>query len=533
MKKLLLVFIIICSVFCLVSCHKNKKVSEFLVPSTFDESKHYDLTFWAKNDTNITQKKIYQKAIDDFCMLYPNISITLKSYNDYGKIYNDVITNISLNTTPNICISYPDHVSTYASGDNVVVKLDDLINDETFGMDSDYLKFDHPTKSELSEKFLDECKLNDGIYLLPFMRSSEALYVNKMYVEKLGFTLPSIVTWDFMFEVAKKAMSLKSPDDVLIPIIYKSTDNMMIQLLKQYGYDYSSDSGEILIFNDNTKGILKFVDELTKNKCFSTFKLDSYPGNFFNKNQCIFAIDSTAGSTWIGSKAPLLDIKEEEVVDFETAVLPVPQVDIDKPQMISQGPSLCIFNKEDKGEVLATWFFMQYLLSNDVQISYSQTEGYLPVTTKAIESSEYIDYLSNRGKILEVTDSKGNVKLDNSKYYSVKIDATKIILDNINNTFTTPVFNTSVTLRNIAGDMIEDTVLNARQKKEFTDAFYLDLVSQQETKIRSLSNASDSVLGPLPVESKVLLIAIAVCFVVLGSYGVYQAYLFYLKRKSE
>ena len=61
--------------------------------------------------------------------------------------------------------------------------------------------------------------------------------------------------------------------------------------------------------------------------------------------------------------------------------------------MISQGPSMCIFNKEDKGEVLASWLFMQFMLTNDVQISYSQTEGYLPVTTKAHSSDEYKDYL--------------------------------------------------------------------------------------------------------------------------------------------
>ena len=31
----------------------------------------------------------------------------------------------------------------------------------------------------------------------------------------------------------------------MIPVIYKSTDNMMIQLLRQLGAGYSTDQGEI------------------------------------------------------------------------------------------------------------------------------------------------------------------------------------------------------------------------------------------------------------------------------------------------
>ncbi|MFQ9393163.1 MAG: extracellular solute-binding protein [Lachnospiraceae bacterium] len=86
------------------------------------------------------------------------------------------------------------------------------------------------------------------------------------------------------------------------------------------------------------------------------------------------------------------------MVEFETEVGPIPQFDPENPQMISQGPSICIFNKEDPQEVLASWLFTQYLLSNEVQIAYSETEGYVPVTSKAQDSAEYQDYLSRAGE---------------------------------------------------------------------------------------------------------------------------------------
>ena len=135
----------------------------------------------------------------------------------------------------------------------------------------------------------------------------------------------------------------------------------MIQALYQKNAGYSTDDGNILLFNGTTEEFLLDVAALTQDKAFSTFKLSGYPGNFLNAGQCIFAVDSTAGSTWMGPDAPLIDISKENLVDFEIAVTPVPQFDVENPKMISQGPSVCIFNKEDPGEVLASWLFAGYL----------------------------------------------------------------------------------------------------------------------------------------------------------------------------
>ena len=113
----------------------------------------------------------------------------------------------------------------------------------------------------------------------------------------------------------------------MIPFIYKSTDNMMIQMLRQQGAGYSTDAGQVGIFNDTTRDILYTVADHTKTGAFSTFKISGYPANFLNAGQCVFAIDSTAGSTWMGSDAPLVDIAEENITRFETAVMPIPQYD--------------------------------------------------------------------------------------------------------------------------------------------------------------------------------------------------------------
>ena len=299
----------------LSGCHGSKGQQAFSVPEEFDESRSYEITFWAKNDTNKTQTDIYAKAIEEFEKLYPNIKVNIRLYTDYGKIYNDVITNIATGTTPNVCITYPDHIATYITGKNSVVPLDELFADEKYCFGGSELKYDSPEREEMISQFLDECILNGNYYAIPYMRSTEACYVNKTYVEALGYELPETLTWDFIWEVSDAAAE-KNEDgtyklngqNVMIPFIYKSTDNMMIQMLKQKDAGYSTDGGEILLFNETTEELLETIAEHTEKGAFSTFKISGYPANFLNAGQCVFAVDSTAGATWMGTDAPLSDI---------------------------------------------------------------------------------------------------------------------------------------------------------------------------------------------------------------------------------
>lgn len=504
----------------LAGCHGARERAGFSVPESFDESRPCTISFWAKNDTNKNQVAVYEQAIEDFEALYPNVTVELRLYTDYGKIYNDVITNIATNTTPNVCITYPDHIATYLSGDQVVVPLDELLEDERFGSGGSGLRYDAP--GEIVPEFLDEGVIGGHCYALPFMRSTEACYVNKSYVEALGFELPDVLTWDFVWQVADAAaekdadgLYTVSGQNVMLPFIYKSSDNMMIQLLRQMGADYSDEAGNIGLFSEDTASVLYTVAEHTARGAFSTFKISGYPANFLNAGQCVFAVDSTAGASWMGPDAPLSDISDDKIVDFEIAVRTVPQLDPENPQMISQGPSVCLFNKDDAQEVLASWLFAQYLLTDGVQIAYAQTEGYVPVTTAAQTAPEYRDYLARAGE-------------DSDGHYAVKIAAAQLLLDNTANTFTTPVFSGSASLRDAAGQLIESVTKSVRRGQTvdgaYIDALYADtatLYRLDQTAAAQTGGAEP--LGPLPGAAIALLAGLAGAWLCMGAYAAGRA----------
>ena len=531
MKRMLSVLLALAMALSLLAgCHGARERESYVLPDVLDTTKTYELTFWAKNDTNLSQVNIYKRAVAEFEALYPNIKINLQLFTNYNDIYNKVITNLATDTTPNICISYPDHIATYMEGDNVVVPLDSLFTDARYGLGGSELRFDGPTMEEMIPQFLEEGRIGDHYYAVPYMRSTEACYINKTYVEALGFTLPETLTWDFIWEVSEAAVA-KNEDgtykvngqSVMIPFIYKSTDNMMIQSLYQLGADYSTADGDVLLFNDTTRQLLYTVADHVKTRAFSTFKISSYPGNYLNAGQCIFAIDSTAGATWMGPNAPLLDISEDKLVDFEVAVMEIPQYDTENPKMISQGPSICLFNKDDPQEVLASWLFVQYLLTNDIQIAYSQTEGYVPVTYKAQNSAEYQDYLSRAGE-------------DNDLYYDVKIQAAQLLLRNMDNTFVTPVFNGSASVRDAAGQMIEEVAKSIRRKQTvddaYIDALYENMADQyhlDQIHVGGTSALDAAAFEPLPRTAVILLSCLGGAWIAIGGYTVFEA----IKKKKS
>ena len=91
-------------------------------------------------------------------------------------------------------------------------------------------------------------------------------------------------------------------------------------------------------------------------------------------------------------------------------------------------------------------------------------------------------------------------------------------------TFTTPVFNGSTSLRDAAGQLIESVNTAVKRKKTVDDAFidqlYKDTTSLYRLDQLSGASAADGPadLGPLPAGSVALLATLVCVWVLLGVY---------------
>jgi multiple sugar transport system substrate-binding protein len=131
----------------------------------------------------------------------------------------------------------------------------------------------------------------------------------------------------------------------------------------------------------------------------------------------------------------------------------------------------------------------------------------VPVTSKAQESPEYQDYLSRCGE-------------DNDLYYDVKIKAAKLLLNNTQNSFITPVFNGSASLRDAAGQLIESTTKSVLRKDTIDEAYMEKLFPTISSLYRldqiQTSSSYRAEFEALPTGSVILLSTLAGVWIIMG-----------------
>ena len=99
------------------------------------------------------------------------------------------------------------------------------------------------------------------------------------------------------------------------------------------------------------------------------------------------------------------------------------------------------------------------------------------------------------------------------------------MLDNTDNTFVTPVFNGSASLRNAAGQLIED-VTKAKRRGKTVDGAYIESLYETVSSLYRLDQFEGTEnttegrrrLGPLPKTSVILLSSLAGAWVLMGAY---------------
>ena len=109
-----------------------------------------------------------------------------------------------------------------------------------------------------------------------------------------------------------------------------------------------------------------------------------------------------------------------------------------------------------------------------------------------------------------------------------------MLIENTANTFTTPVFNGSASLRDAAGQMIEEVTKSVRRKQTVDDAYIQKLFSDVNSlyrldQISAADAGAPANLGPLPKTAVLLLSSLAGAWVLIGLTGILMA----VRRKGK
>lgn len=450
MKKRILIVVLTVIIACsslvaLVACNKNAPASvDFEVPEGGYDGSSVEITFYHAMGTAL-QKQL-EKAITRFNEIYPNITVTHSSKGNYDSVQTQINTALAggVKNAPSMSFCYSDHVAVYNMA-KAVIKLDSLVDSTVINSaDNSLVGYTQEQKDDFYGNFYDEGKVFDvekSLYQLPMMRSTDILYYNKTFFEKKNYQVPT--HWwctedcdaDCKSSVEYICEQIKKDDNSAVPFGYDSEANWFITLCEQMESGYTTYEGDtnFIFDNETNKTFVKKLREWRQKGYITTKSLENgkYVSDLFkvgeveNTQKCYMCVGSSGGASY--------QIPSEGL--FEVGVAVSPSVDPENPKYISQGPSICIFNKENKQEVMAAWLFAKFLTTDvEFQADYAMQNGYIPVIKSAKEDAIFQQWLA---------------KADGADYLAAS--AAKVCYSCQENLFTSLAFNGSSTARTQVG----------------------------------------------------------------------------------
>ncbi len=429
----------------------------FVVPEGGYDGSAVTITFYHTMGAKLTA--VLDAYIAEFNEIYPNITIVHSTVGNYDDVRDQISTEISVGNQPNIAYCYPDHVALYNMA-GAVATLDNLISSEITVTRADgtteILGLTEEQVNDFIPGYYNEGKqFGDGLmYTLPMSKSTEVLYYNRTFFEEHNLTVPT--TWEEMEEVCAK---IKEIDPMSIPLGYDSEANWFITMCEQYQSGYTSATGDHFIFNNETnRGFIKEFREWYQKGYLTTQTLyGAYTSNLFvtlDGTRSYMSIGSSAGATYQRPAAV------DGEYPFDVGIATIPQVNAENKKVISQGPSLCIFQKENAQEVVASWLFVKFLTTNvNFQAEFAMASGYVPVLKSVAENPVYAEFLN---------------KADGGNYIAAL--SAKVCMEQADAYYTSPAFNGSSEAREQVGALLskclaaEATDVDAMILEAFEDA---------------------------------------------------------------
>ena len=462
MKKtllaLLLLVTMLVNIFAFTSCGPKDD-------GTGEEEGKINITFYHTMGENL--RTVLDNYIVEFEKLYPNINVIHEQVGGYDDVRNQISLELGEGAQPNLAYCYPDHVALYNVAMAVTV-LDDYIDyqgDYTWKLDGTTVSnigLTDAQKADFIQGYYNEGKqFGDGkMYTLPLSKSTEVLYYNKTFFTENNLSVPT--TWD---ELEALCAKIKTLDPECIPLGYDSEANWFITMCEQLKTPYTSATGDHFLFDnaDNQAFVKRFAGWFAKDYVTTQDIYGAYTSGLFvaqSGQRSYMSIGSSAGAT---HQRPA---KVEGAYPFEVGIAPIPQADADNKKVISQGPSLCIFENANQDEVMASWLFAKFLTTNVAfQAEFSMVSGYVPVIKSVAENPAYKQFLNSADGGANIAALSAKVCLEQESYY-----------------YTSPAFNGSSTARDQVGALLQkclvdcagksDAEIDAIIDKAFEDAVY-------------------------------------------------------------
>jgi multiple sugar transport system substrate-binding protein len=324
-------------------------------------SKPVTINFW-HTQTGPNADKL-NALIKDFQSKNPNITVNAQYIGNYNDLFQKVQTSIAGGQTPDLAVAYENQVAEYQAA-GAVIPLEDYVKSKNYGLaKDDYADI-------LSAYRYDNIypNIKNGLYSFPFTKSVLALYYNADALKAAGISGPP-QTWDD-FHKDGLAVAKNGLKGYAISIDASLFDMMV----PSFGGQVMNDTQTKYTFN-NDAGVqaLSLLESMVKDGSAYQIAKQFDDQNDFGAGKALFTLSSSAGLSFYGQAV-------SQGAKFSWNVAPPPHGNGQKPVTDAYGANVTVF-KSTPEKQLASWLFVKYFTSKEINPDWSTATGYLPIRT--------------------------------------------------------------------------------------------------------------------------------------------------------
>ena len=331
-----------------------------------DTGSTVELTYWTSFGSGVNGDA-QTALIDAFHAAQSDIKISATPQEDYEAVAAQLITGLQTGDVPDIAIlSDVWWFRFYLS--QSLVDLNTLITDETNA--DDYV-----------QSLYTEYQRGGGQWAVPFARSTPLFYYNKTAAEAAGLGADAFSTWDALKE---NAPALIAEGGVAAGFGFSNAASYGAWALHGpvWAFDghYSDPDFNILIAEPEAVSCGEFMRELVESgsaQAVADPQTDFMTGGF----GAIIASTGSLGNITAGATT----------FEFATAELPSQL----KFGCCTGGSGLSILANSPAEKQQAAMKFLEFCTNTENTTTWSQTTGYMPVRTSAIESEPMQTFLAD------------------------------------------------------------------------------------------------------------------------------------------
>ncbi|MDR2660595.1 MAG: ABC transporter substrate-binding protein [Lactobacillaceae bacterium] len=333
-------------------------------------SKPTTITFWHAMTGN--NEKVLEKLVKKFNNSQDKYVVKPTAQGDYSTLKQKFLAAAKSKKLPVVAQSAYTSVPDYVKN-NLIANLNKYVKqDNNKGVKA---------INKMYKGFRTTAKYQGKYYTVPFAKSLRIMLYNQDILDKYNLSVPK--TWNDLQADAK----ILSKDGIAAVGFDQSFGQELQNLAKSNGVNFVDGSSNKFKVHFNDKKVIEPADlimNMINNKEALTAGADVYGNNNFASGKTLVYFASSSGLPVISASMP-------ENMNWKTAVVPSYK---DKINTLIGGSDLIVSNQASDKQKTGAWKFMQFLISKKSTTEWAKGTGYLPLTSKAVETTEYQEFLN-------------------------------------------------------------------------------------------------------------------------------------------